>query len=399
MECVILAAGEGKRMRPLTGSRPKVMIPLANRPMLEHLIVSAHEAGLDRFVLVVGYYEKAVREHFGDGSAFGVSIRYATQRHQRGTADALSAAKGYVSGNFLLLNGDMILSSQDIREFIHHDPPSLALYYHEHPEEYGTVKVEGNKVTQIVEKAPSGDGQLINAGAYLLNADIFNHTSTLEQSERGEYELTDALSYYIKSGSLTAYTLSFWKDIGSPWDLLDANTRLLESMESSVLGEIEEGVILKGVVRIGRGSTIRSGTYIEGPCMIGERCSIGPHAYIRGATSIGDDCHIGHCTEIKNSVIFHRTKIPHFNYVGDSVIGSGCNFGAGTKVANLRHDRRTVIVNGRDTGRIKFGAIVGDDVQFGINCSVNVGTIVGNGAKFAPQSVIEGHIADLSISR
>jgi UDP-N-acetylglucosamine diphosphorylase/glucosamine-1-phosphate N-acetyltransferase len=386
-------------MRPLTGSRPKVMIPVANRPMLEHLILSAREAGLDDFVLVVGYHEKAVRAYFGDGSTFGVSIRYATQRHQRGTADALSAAKEYVSGNFLLLNGDMILTSQDIRAFMKHDPPALAVFYHDHPEEYGRVKVAGTTVTGIAEKAPSGEGQLINAGAYLFSPDIFDRAAALEKSERGEYELTDAVSHYIQSGILAAHTLSCWRDVGNPWDLLEANSTLLGSMESEYLGEIEEGVVLKGAVRIGTGSIIRSGTYIEGPCIIGKGCAVGPHVYIRGATSIGDGCHVGHCTEIKNSIIFPNTKIPHFNYIGDSVIGSGCNFGAGTKIANLRHDRKTVIIHGKDTGRIKFGAIVGDDVQFGINCSVNVGAIVGNGAKFAPHSIIEGHIADGSIGR
>lgn len=129
---------------------------------------------------------------------------------------------------------------------------------------------------------------------------------------------------------------------------------------------------------------IRAGTYIEGDCIIGEDCIIGPHAYIRGSTAIGDGCHIGHATEIKNSIIMPSTNIPHFNYVGDSIVGSGCNFGAGTKVANLRHDNKTVKVCGKTTGRRKFGAIIGDNVLFGINCSVNVGTLIGSDTRVAP---------------
>ena len=151
---------------------------------------------------------------------------------------------------------------------------------------------------------------------------------------------------------------------------------------------------LSGPVVIGKDTVVKSGTYIEGPCIIGSNCRIGPHAYIRGSTSIGDECHIGHCTELKNSIIMAGTKIPHFNYIGDSVIGSGCNFGAGTKIANLRHDHAPVRVGGKDTRHTKFGAVVGDNVRFGINCSVNVGTVIGSHANFAPNSYIEGSFGE-----
>jgi bifunctional UDP-N-acetylglucosamine pyrophosphorylase/glucosamine-1-phosphate N-acetyltransferase len=188
-------------------------------------------------------------------------------------------------------------------------------------------------------------------------------------------------------------------DVGYPWDMLEANVTLMESQVPCNEGTIEEGVSLKGVVIVGEGSIIKSGTYIEGPCVIGKNCRIGPHAYIRGTTSIGDDCHIGHCSELKNSIIMSGTKIPHFNYIGDSVIGSGCNFGAGTKIANLRHDHASVRVCGKDTRRKKFGAVIGDGVQFGINCSVNVGSMIGSNALFGPNSYIEGCIGDKAIIR
>lgn len=160
------------------------------------------------------------------------------------------------------------------------------------------------------------------------------------------------------------------------------------------MGVIEEGVSITGTVILGEGSVIKSGTCIEGPCIIGKDCTIGPHAFIRRSTSIGDNCHIGHCSEVKNSIVMNGTKIPHFNYIGDSVIGSGCNFGAGTKVANLRHDHATVKVCGTDTRRKKFGAVIGDNIQFGINCSINVGTMIGSNASFGPGSVIEGCLGE-----
>jgi bifunctional UDP-N-acetylglucosamine pyrophosphorylase/glucosamine-1-phosphate N-acetyltransferase len=399
MECVVLAAGEGKRMRPLTAKRPKVMLPLANRPMMEHLILAARDAGITDFVFVVGYGEREVRKYFGDGSRWGCHITYAPQRQQRGTADALRAASDLVSGNFLVMNGDMIVNNSDIARLIAMPPHCMCTSTTDHPEDFGVVVVEDGMVTSLEEKSQHPTSATINAGAYFFSPDIFDLVNEVQTSSRGELELTDALSILISQKKLNAYQLSSWMDVGYPWDLLDANAILMAELKPENQGTIEAGVTLSGAVSVGSGTVIKAGTYIEGPCIIGNNCRIGPHAYIRGATSIGDDCHIGHCTELKNSIVMAGTKIPHFNYVGDSVIGSRCNFGAGTKVANLRHDHANVRVCGKDTLHKKFGAIVGDDVQFGINCSINVGAMVGSNAMFAPHSYVEGCIGENSFIR
>lgn len=392
MQCVVLAAGEGKRMRPLTATRPKVMIPLANRPMTDHLVCAARDAGITEFILVVGYQEQEVRDYFGNGSDLGVDIRYVTQRRQKGTADALRAAEDHVSGPFLLLNGDMVLRNRDIAAIIGKDAPCMGIFHSDHPEDFGVVTVEGDRVTDLEEKSGVLQSNLINAGVYLFSPAIFSALRSVGPSPRGEHELTDALADLIRERKLGAHTLSFWLDAGYPWDLLDANATLLEDLEPKTEGTVEAGVSLAGRVSIGAGSVIKSGTCIEGPCIIGEECRIGPHAYIRGATSIGDRCHIGHSTEIKNSIIMHDTNLPHFNYIGDSIIGSDCNFGAGTKVANLRHDHGTVVIRGINTRRVKMGAVIGDGVRFGINCSVNVGTVVGSRVSVAPHTSVEGWI-------
>jgi bifunctional UDP-N-acetylglucosamine pyrophosphorylase/glucosamine-1-phosphate N-acetyltransferase len=234
---------------------------------------------------------------------------------------------------------------------------------------------------------------------YLFSPEIFGRVDAVRPSSRGEFELTDALAGYITGGALGAYRLQYWMDVGHPWDMLDANATLLEQAPAAISGTVEDNVTLRGLVVVGEGSVLRAGTYIEGPCIIGKNCRIGPHAYIRGSTSIGDDCHIGHCTEIKNSIVMPGTKIPHFNYLGDSVIGSNCNFGAGTKGANLRHDHANVRVCGKDTRKKKFGAIIGDSVQFGINCSINVGAVIGSNAQFAPNTLIEGCIGENAVIR
>ena len=409
MECVILAAGEGKRMRPLTASRPKVMLPVAGKPMLEHLIVSARDAGIKDFILVVGYKEQDIRDYFKDGTHFGVKIRYAVQRKQSGTANALLCTENLVKGPFMLLNGDMILNTRDILSFANQHVPCVGTVESTHPQDFGVLETEGHKVISIVEKPKEPKSNLVNAGIYLFDTGIFTILKSLSLSERGEYELPDALMEYASKGLLHHYTLSSWFDIGEPWNLLDANEKMTKAIfaqtddESSpdsaefIKGTIEDGVYIHGNVILGEGSVIKSGTYIEGDCIIGKDCDIGPHAYIRGCTAVGDNCHIGHSVEIKNSIVMKGTKIPHFNYVGDSVIGSGCNFGAGTKVANLRHDRRDIRCDGRDTKRRKFGAVIGDDVQFGINCSVNAGSSVGSRVKAAPNSYISGKINDDTI--
>jgi len=399
MECVVLAAGEGKRMRPLTSKRPKVMLPLANKPMIEHLVTAARDAGITDFVFVVGYGEREIRHHFGDGSQSGINISYAPQRQQMGTADALRSARDMVSGKFIVLNGDMIVTPDDLVHLINCSAPCIGISSTDHPSDFGVVTVENGKVSALEEKTKTPKSNLINAGAYLFDSEIFELVERVNPSARGELELTDALNVFIDDKRLSAYELATWMDVGHPWDMLDANTTLMTNLESKNRGFIEEGVTLSGTVIIGEGSVIKSGTYIEGPCIIGKNCRIGPHAFIRGSTSIGDECHIGHCTELKNSIIMKETKIPHFNYVGDSIVGSGCNFGAGTKIANLRHDHSSVKVCGTDTRRKKFGAVIGDAVQFGINCSVNVGTIIGSNTHFAPGAYIEGCFGENSSLR
>jgi NDP-sugar pyrophosphorylase family protein len=137
---------------------------------------------------------------------------------------------------------------------------------------------------------------------------------------------------------------------------------------------------------------VRSGAYIVGPVIIGDGCEIGPNCFIRPSTTIGNNCHVGAASEVKNSLIMNGTRIPHLNYVGDSVIGEGCNLGAGTKIANLRLDKQNISVGGIDTRRRKLGAIIGDNVETGINASINVGSVIGSNTFIGPGAVASGTI-------
>ncbi|HEY82612.1 MAG TPA: NTP transferase domain-containing protein [Dehalococcoidia bacterium] len=393
MKAVILAAGEGSRMRPLTYSRPKVMLPIANKPILEHLLIEARAAGITEFIFVVGYCDEPVRDYFAGGEKWGVRIEYSQQRRQLGTADALKMVEGLVEGNFLVMNGDVIVSRGDIRKLVRRAGNTLGIIEVEDTTGLGVVELSGGKLARIYEKEASPPSRLANAGIYLFTPAIFEAVARTAKSPRGEYEITDSLQLMLAGGhDIACQRLSHWLNLSYPWDLLSANELLLAEARAQNLGEVEANVVIKGAVAIGRNTVVRSGSYIVGPVVIGENCEVGPNCYIRPCTAIGDGCHIGHAVEVKNCIIMRGTKLPHHNYFGDSIIGEGCNFGAGTKVANLRLDKKEISVAGVNTGRRKLGAIIGDKVETGINASINVGSLIGNNTFIGPGAVASGVI-------
>lgn len=394
MKAVILAAGEGSRMRPLTYNRPKVMIPIANKPILEHLLIEVAKAGVREFILIVGYHDEQVRDYFGNGDKWDVKVDYCTQRKQLGTADALKAVAGMVDGNFLMINGDIIVLRKDIDKLIGQNDNTMGVIESHNGEDLGFVELKKGRVIRIHEKVSKPPSRLANAGLYLFTQEIFDAISQTPKSPRGEYELTASLQRMSDQGQpILSQKISYWLHLSYPWDLLSANESLLARLESQNLGEIEENVVIKEPVSIGKGTIVRSGSYIIGPVTIGQDCDIGPNCYIRPATAIGNGCHIGGAVEVKNSIIMNGTQVPHHNYVGDSIIGEKCNLGAGTKTANLRLDKKEIWVAGKATGRQKLGAIIGDDVETGINASINVGTIIGNNAHIGPGALASGIIA------
>ena len=183
-----------------------------------------------------------------------------------------------------------------------------------------------------------------------------------------------------------------WMDIGNPWNYLDANKAVLDAMGSDIKGVVEEGVTVKGTLILGEGSIIRSGTYIEGPVHIGENCVIGPNTFLRPHATIGDYSKVGNAVEMKNTIIMDHTNIPHISYIGDSIIGRNCNFGAGSKVGNLRLDNENVkryLKNELvDSGRRKMGAVVGHNVKLGLDCLLNAGRKIGSNSVLGPGVIV-----------
>ncbi len=184
-----------------------------------------------------------------------------------------------------------------------------------------------------------------------------------------------------------------------PWDILEIGEELVAGIaENRIEGKIREGVVIDGKIQLGKDSILLPGVYIEGNVVIGEKCKIGPNCYIRGNTSIGNSCHIGQAVEIKNSILLDKVSAGHLSYIGDSIVCSGTNLGAGTITANFRHDGKNhrSMVDGEllDTGRRKFGAVIGEGVHTGIHTSIYPGRKIWPHASTRPGETVAKDIAD-----
>lgn len=181
-------------------------------------------------------------------------------------------------------------------------------------------------------------------------------------------------------------------DVRRPWELLGANERALDDIERDISGDVDPDADVRGRVVVEPGASVASGVVVDGPAYLSEGCELGPNAYVRGRTFVGRNAHVGHAVEVKNSVLFAGAALPHLTYVGDSVVGPRANVGAGSLVANLRHDDADVRVAHEgsrvSTDRRKFGAVVGEDATLGIGTHVNVGVTLGAGASTHPGEVL-----------
>ena len=409
MRAIVLAAGEGKRLRPLTLTRPKVMLEVGGRPLLAHMLDALKAVGISSIVLVVGYMEEAIRSWLGDGERLGIQVSYVRQPEQRGTADAIALASNELGPyeDALVVYGDLLVAPEAIRavldEHIRRRPlATIGAVEVERPGQFGMVLVEDGWLRELVEK-PAGrewaGPPLANAGIYVLTPEALQAMQDVRPSPRGELEATSALQGLAEQGDtvrVVEIRRENWLDVGRPWDLLEANERVLKRMEPEVLGKIEPGACLNGPVFVADDARVRSGAYIEGPAYIGPRADIGPNCYIRPCTSLGREVRIGNACEIKNSIVMEGTHIGHLSYVGDSIIGAHCNLGAGTITANLRFDKRTIkmTVKGErlDTGRRKLGAVMGDFAQTGIGALLMPGVRIWPRCWIGPNVVVERDI-------
>ncbi|WP_456471940.1 bifunctional UDP-N-acetylglucosamine diphosphorylase/glucosamine-1-phosphate N-acetyltransferase GlmU [Methanocaldococcus sp.] len=391
MDAIILAAGRGERLKPLTNNRPKPLIPIAGKPILDYIIEKVYDIANNIYV-IVKYKKEKIVERYKDYE----KIEFLEQREIDGTGEALLTAKDYVSDEFLVINGDIIFED-NLNEFLKYKY-AIAVKEVKNPKNYGVLLVENNIIKDLEEKPENPKSNLINAGIYKFDKKIFNILERINLSKRGEKELTDAIKILIKEEEVRAIKLKgFWNDIGLPWHVLEANKYFLDKIKRDVKGEIGENVVIKGDVIIEEGAIVKANSVIEGPAIIKKGCVVGPLAYIRPYTVLMENVFVGNSSEVKGSIIMRNTKIPHLSYVGDSIIGENCNFGCNTITANLRFDDKPVKVNikGKRVESVrKLGVIMGDNVKTGIQVSFMPGVKVGNNCWIGANCLIDRDVED-----
>ena len=399
-KALILAAGKGTRMWPLTDNTPKPLLPLGGIPIIKRQIEELKKVGVENVYVLIGYQMKEISDFLGSGKEHGVKIEYIVQAEQKGTGHAILQAEGKINGKFYCINGDTTIDRKNLEQMRGNTNNACMLVTKVNDaSRFGVVNSKNGKLISIIEKGMSGEA-MINAGQYVFSDKIFGSIKKVGKSERGEYEITDALQAISENVGVIEYE-GFWKDIGSPWDLITANESIISDIDEEVKGQIEDDVTVKGKIHVGKNSVIKSGSYIEGNVWIGDDCVVGPNAYLRNGTVLCGENKVGASSEIKNSIMMYKAKAPHHNYVGDSIVGRNSNLGSGTKIANLRLDKKNieVIHQGKkiDSGRRKFGAIIGDNVNTGINASINTGTILGNNVSIGPNTLVSGTYESNSI--
>ena len=397
LQTVILAGGTGKRVFPLAVNKPKPMFRVLGKPLIQYVVETMKEAGLKRFVIVIGHNGEQIRDYFGDGSGLGVSIDYTVQKEALGMANALETAMDLVEDSFFVVNSDDIFESSLIKKMMKQFEESgagivLSCKPVKETWKFGIVRMDGDRVTKFVEKPPKGKepSNLAVVGAYVMTKDIFDYYKRVPVSDH-QYE--DAVQRFIEDGNfVTAVAYDgFFAGYKFPWDLFVINEYLMDKhlkgqkIEADV--SISERAVVEGNIWIRRGAKILEGACVRGPCYIGSNSFVGNNCLIWNYSSVGDNCVTGFSTEIKHSLVGDNCWF-HMNYVGDSIVSDGCSFGAGTITANFRFDEKSVKVRveGRvvDSGLDKFGAVVGDGCKTGINACLAPGVKIGPHSMVGP---------------
>jgi glucose-1-phosphate thymidylyltransferase len=330
MKGLILAGGHGTRLRPLTFTGNKHMIPIANKPMIFYGLDHLAKAGIKETYIILGPIKEGVRESIGDGSKFGLNVTYIDQPDPKGLAHAVLVSEDFLKGSpFVMYLGDNLLK-QGVMPLISTYNKSksdcvICVTHVKNPSRYGIVEMDSKgNVTGLVEKPREPKSDLALVGAYLFNDSIFEAVKKIKPSWRNELEITDAIQFLLENGKKISvqHVDGWWKDTGRPDDLLDANQFVLDDIEPKLEGVIIDDLSCKirGKVSIGKNTVINPNTQIKGPVIIGKDCEIGPNVYIGPYTSIGDSVKIL-SGEIEGSIIMQNSIINCNKRIVDSIIG------------------------------------------------------------------------------
>ncbi len=329
MKGIILHGGHGTRLRPLTHTGPKQLLPIANKPMSQYCVETLVEAGIVEIAFIVGGIgSDKVKDYYGDGTKFGAKFTYIEQDFPKGIAHAVSLCKDFVDDQkFVVFLGDNIIQ-REIGEYVlkfekSNAAASLLLCEVNNPSQFGIAEIKNNKIVKITEKPKNPPTNLAVTGIYFLTPYIFEIIKKLKPSWRNELEIADALQMLVEEKKEIIYGMitDFWKDTGTPSDIIEANRIILENMTESFQGKKEENVILEGKIIVGEGTLIKKGVKVVGPTIIGKNCVIENGTIIGENTSIGDNSHLNYCT-ISNSIIMSNCIIEGKLDIKNSIIAS-----------------------------------------------------------------------------
>ena len=329
MKGVILHGGHGTRLRPLTHTGPKQLLPIANKPMSEYCLNSLRNAGItDIAIIIGGIGSNKVQEYYGDGKDFGVKLSYVEQDSPKGIAHAVRLCKDFVGKEkFVVFLGDNIIQkniSEYVNDFINSDDAaSILLCEVDNPSQFGIAEIKNEKIVKLIEKPKNPQTNLAVTGIYFLTPLIFDLIDKLKPSWRNEFEIVDALQMLLDVNQKVRYYMitDFWKDTGTPNDILQANQTILEKMEPYFNGIKDDDVVIEGNIMVGEGTIIKNQSKIIGPVIIGKNCLINDNVSVGPNISIGDNSEVSQC-KIENSIIMSNCKINCDVKIKNSIIGS-----------------------------------------------------------------------------
>ena len=319
--------GHGTRLRPLTHTGPKQLLPIANKPMSQYCLESLVNAGISEIAIIIGGTgSNKVQEYYGNGEKFGAKITYVNQDYPRGIAHAISLCMEFVGNDkFVVFLGDNIIKKSIldyVLKFKQSDASaSILLCEVSNPTQFGIADVKNGVIKKIMEKPKDPPTNFAVTGIYLLTPTIFDIIDRLKPSWRNEYEITDALQMLLEEGYKIVYDIvtDYWKDTGTPHDIIHANEVILSDMKPYFHGTREENVLISGNVMIGKGTIIKKGSKVIGPVIIGKECIIGPDTHIGPNTSIGDNSKLLKC-DIEDSIVMSGCNIDGDFKIQDSII-------------------------------------------------------------------------------
>ena len=329
MKGIILHGGHGTRLKPLTDSGPKQLIPIANKPMSQYALEDLKNLGITEIAIIIGdVFPEKVRDYYGDGSKFGVNITYVYQEEPKGISHAISLCKEFVDNDrFVVYLGDNILRKGlgNLRTtFEESDYESLILLVEvDNPSSFGIAELKEDKLVNIVEKPKDPKSNLAVIGIYFFTPLIFEIIEKLKPSWRGELEVTDALQLLLESGKKIGFEMvtGWWKDTGTPDDILDAHKLILDTLGISTKLISEQEMDKKNKIIIGKNVSISSESEIIGPVILGNNCTIGSNVKLGPYVSLGNNCSIENFS-IKNCIVMNQCQMSGNNSLTNSIIGT-----------------------------------------------------------------------------